>query len=347
MENLLKEDWRKEGTTWESFEESAKRLSDATKIQPAYGRDLTLFSTIRSKKAQELDQYILLALDKNNVDRIMEMQRPNYVQLDKKDLSPYQEDFEQTGILLMNETLKSRDRFILSKHALMLLAARVGLGGERFCERNNYARDLLLADAITSLPDRNGRNSYGMRLVYRTDGKINKVFSVAGMFFSIIPQRVICEMLKEIKEEYGLEMGFWEISHEKTEVRLFDYTKARNGLVPGIRMINSDMGYSSYVFQNIIQEREDGEFFVTGETAVQHKYGVRQEDLLLELRKKASSVAALQLRQGKIDANKLNILPNKYKNLMPNDGDCFSFLRKLKEKGANPVLLGKVRKMCL
>lgn len=297
INEILKDTWAAFGKDADSLKETLTVLSDCTKTQEFYGEEVTIYSLCRSEKAMSLNSnsYYMYCYNRETLDDVFDLKKQSVVTVKKDKFEGYEEEFRKSGILLELEVSKNKkELFMFSKDGLMSMATKAGCCCERFFERNNYVRDMWLADALTSMKFNVGHNSLRLKLIYRTDGERNKIYSVLGCGYSFIPQDVMCDMLLRIGKESGLTVKYWKVCHDRTEIRMLAEDLKANGCVPGLRIVTSDIGKSSYVIQYIIQKDDGGdadmitpdtEFAILDESTLLHNYAVTEEVFEDEVRK--------------------------------------------------------------
>ncbi|WP_027438679.1 hypothetical protein [Lachnospira multipara] len=249
----LNDDFKISGTTYESFAEAIKNMTDVTHVKKVRNFNIEMLSAINGDSKDNIQFFFGLGQDS------IEFFEKNYM-LNKK----YGVDVKNFGNDLVNELINTtqlmfylpneREKFIVSNWSMPSLTARASITGTNSVGMHGIIRNMHLAKGL--LVDKAEEYS---NIVYREVDGVKKIFAVMSHYYQHIPQTLLCEIIEKIisQNKMGrMEVREWNMSHDFTNVYLefpdltVDFPNSKMNskeLVPGILLATSDIGVSSII----------------------------------------------------------------------------------------------------
>jgi len=273
--NMLLDNFSISGSDME-FLEILNKLTDATSVVSAKGKNITFLSLCRVPKLQIEGKLVFYVLTKEYVEDFVEFGeklRMGALSIEELGEELAEELVESTGLLAVIEG----EKYIISRSALTTLCQRACISGDTTVNRSNFARDLHLADGIFS-------RSETINFVYRVHEGVNKIFAAFSSDFTLCcKQDVIVKALKHSAfpfEEWTVRS--YKIDNFITEIELSLPNNA------GIIIKNSDVGLSSLTVRTTFNYDDKSVYY--SEHALRHTSGLSLEKFLKVLEEAKSAL---------------------------------------------------------
>lgn len=161
------------------------------------------------------------------------------------------EDIEKIGMMFEINAYA----YAISESAIKTLSRWSGVKGDYFINDNSPLRNMYLLRALY-----NADPEQLINFVYREDSNgSKKIFGAFGEGHAIVPMRWIPLLVKE----EGLSCQWWKINHETTEI--ITVSTRQGDVLPGVRIINSNTGYSSFTIQAVLVNKINNSYIVIDE----------------------------------------------------------------------------------
>lgn len=270
---LLSENYRKEGKDFQEFLRINREIAEATKEISVKTGDLTYFSYCSINAAQQKGKACFFKWNYATIPLFLNMGQftMEYFSLEQFDPDLFKEIISGTQFLCAD---RDRNYYLISKQAIGGFCKVAGACGDTTINQADMIRNMHLASALVNVDQR-------VTLVVRNiQGQFGKIFAVAGKNFTNISQDIIGKLIYMIYMREIPEIEHWEISQERTKVKLVfpNLSTSTDEFNPGFILETSDIGKSSWSFQAIYGCNKEG-YIIFNEDALYHTKGTTEEML--------------------------------------------------------------------
>ncbi len=263
------------GTDYEEFKKENAELAKATKVEVAYGRDISLLSLCEVPDFQEPGYTMFWVLSDVNLWEFRKSNRTPLRARLKESGYPkavLDELKATTGLMLLIDG----EKYVVAQHAMATLSQQASVSGTMTLQRANFLRDMHLADAIFY-------KNEPLTIVYReteVEGvTVKKVYAVFAGVYTEIPQTIVTDIAEAVKSDEIMgdaKVTSWEINHEVTSLRMcyptiqdvYEKDLGVKELTPGLMIQTSDVGDSAIRVFGTMNTRRS--YVITEEIAAKH-----------------------------------------------------------------------------
>lgn len=271
----IKDDAMLCGTDYEKFKAENAELAEATKSVVLYGRDLTFLSLCEVPEYQEAGSTVFWVINDASLRDFRKYNRP--LKLAKL----YDKDYPAEALNEMKGTTRlmlfaNDDKYLISELAMPTLSMQASVAGNMTLNRNNFLRDMHIADALFF-------KNEAVTIVYREmeiDGiNVKKILAVFAGAYREIKQTVVSAIADSVMSDPAMgdaKINGWEIDHEITKIEMSypkisdEYAKdlGVNEITPGIMIRTSDVGKSAITVFGTQRVRRS--YVITEEISAKH-----------------------------------------------------------------------------
>lgn len=285
----IKDNFRVNGTDFDTFRAENKAMEDMTKEIVVRGADIQLLSHCTIPTYQKEDRVAVSMLTPETIDSFLTTgtyPRGGYIpNVYFGNQEVIDEMVKTTGLCF---TIGD-DLYVVSELAIPTLTLRAEVKGDMTIQRSNLLRDMHVADALF---DKNEK----IHLIYRTEelgGRtVRKVFACLGSAYKLIPQTILAKTIDSLSKAGTIgrvEMSSFEIDHLYTTCQvelpeigeeIASEYKTGSDIVPGLYISTSDVGASSVIIRGTY--RHGRSYVVTDEVMMKHAGDITPEKILAE-----------------------------------------------------------------
>ena len=266
----LKEDFNVKGSELDDFVTAVNEMTAATKSIKVYSHEMEILSRCTIDSCQKEDG---IAVFNFNISNLKDIENGNKFRINLIKSSKFppeiEEEIEDETCTLFS--VLNNDVYIMSPSALSHIIRLSGISGRKLLE-NNIFRDMYLINIFYEYPKR-------LKVIYREVNKVRKMFALLGSNYSEIRQSILLDIFKSL-DSYAPEMYEWKITHDYTMMHIEFPLLQREGLIPGVKIITSDIGKSS--FSVILTLRYRNSIIIMDELNILHKYNTTESSVFEE-----------------------------------------------------------------
>ena len=236
---LLLDNFSAEGQELTPLKENIKAMTEATGEIIAHGKDITFLSLCELKEMQVDGKLTFFVLSPEYLDDFLkegQRLRAGTVPIDQLGQELADELVKTSGLLVVIDD----ERYILSEKAIKTLTRQTCLGGDEMIAEHCFARNLYLATCVFRRNDK-------LKIVYREENGIKKIFGFFKHKYARYPQTVLTDAVKKLKAT----VSKWAVSQDVTDIFTNWGEKGKN-YTPGIFFRTSDIGRGSLIARSII-----------------------------------------------------------------------------------------------
>ena len=280
--NILLESFRVTGTTLKEFKKAANDFDDATTLLPLNFTDAYVYSFLMANKGSV--KYNVFSSGSNfnisNSGAIVVGKTAN-VKMDYiQQFYPYffDEITHENKTVFRLHVGEEEKFFFFGETFFKTFSAQTSCIGGSFLKEHSIERDIALARIF--------EQELKLNALVRTTGKISKIFGVFSDKFYRVPLANIAKCVDYFKEA---EVKFWEINQKETQIYMefpqlvSEYENPV--IVPGIRIVTSDTGYSQtdidLCFRNMNGKAEN--YHRVKKISYKHNKEISVEEIIAEI----------------------------------------------------------------
>lgn len=266
MKYLL-DGFRHVGNDYKELKTLISEMTEKTKTVKVRGGDIIFLSLCQIPKYQQPGKVTFFVFTEEFVSEFLSTGRQFQIatiSIENIGEELLEELKNTTGLI----ALIGNDKYLISSITMPTLCRWVSVTGFQTVNRNNFIRDLHLADAMFAKNEK-------LHFIYREDKnenekEVKKIFGTFGSKFSYEPLSTIIDLIDRAMDgRYGKgEVKEWSVSQELTEVHIEFPESTNNGVTPGLYFCTSDVGSSSYIIRRTA--RKGSAFVVTDERSIRH-----------------------------------------------------------------------------
>lgn len=173
----------------------------------------------------------------------LEIALPLETEENKERLLPLVKELKQNRLMLRC----GDNKYFTAESLIPTMTMRIGSGGAN-AKRPSFKRDAYFAELL-------GVAEQDVQLLIRRVDDVKKIFAMYSNRYTLVPQTVILDIINQIEHGLGKPVcKRWIVSNARTEVQLDFPERARDfarmynlpdKIIPGLRLITSDVGESS------------------------------------------------------------------------------------------------------
>lgn len=277
---MLRDGYIKTGRTMSEFFKETETMSDVTHLLDVKHKDIVFLSYCSITGMEKEDAYPFFVLDKDGVENFLAGNKLKLVYVKKEsDADLLKECIETTQLIAIIEG----EKHLVSDYALPTLSIRASIGGDKTLNRNNFIRNLHIADAFFS---KTGKT----HIVYRKNEKTKKIFAFLGSVYTLVKQEILNDIINYVEDEAilgAMTVRSWSIDHRFTSIYLEfpecaedfkDIYGFKEMIVPGLYLSTSDTGSCSMIAKGTYRIKESTVVFQ--ECAKKHTSNLTVEDVI-------------------------------------------------------------------
>ena len=251
---LLLDSYVVKGNSLEEFYKVIDEMCERTGLLEIRGSDLTFLSMYKGDNVQADDKsdnertpiYYITDLALNKFEKSNNRFEICLVNNSEFDPALIEELRETTGLALFIQKNGVSYKVMVGRASLKTFLQRADLGGFASFNMNNIFRDVHLAASIFDKDEK-------MKLVYRNVDNSYKMFAAISASYPFVPQSILTDVMKDDDfcfKDYTLK--HFKVNNFIAEIILqAPSPDAETGIYPGVMVVNSDVGQSSFVVRSV------------------------------------------------------------------------------------------------
>lgn len=302
-EKFLLDSFKISGNEYPVFKEVVTDMDAVTKELIAYSKEITFLSLCNLPEYQQPGKVAFYVLSEGIINGFLKFGNKFQVGLVPE---------SEIGAELLDELRNTTgliaiihdQKYIISDISIPLLCMRASISGNLTINRQNFVRNLHLADALFSKNEKIHFIYREYPIAEKSDGTVvtaKKIFSALGGKYAMIPQDILIKMEQAVTKEGVLgrtEIKSWTVDHEFTDLFIefpdaakdfVDTYKLKEDVIPGLFLCTSDIGKSSVIVRGTY--RIGRHYIITDEVMMKHTSKHLDEDGKVNVEKIVSDIS--------------------------------------------------------
>ena len=286
-ENVLLDSYCAQGTDINAFYDNLQQMADRTYISSVYGRDTAFLSAysgnnLKGYSGTDISQTIPFRYISQEAVRNFQSNN-TMINIGFLKKGTYNDDvvaetIDKTGLVICVDKLDkdvyvTPEKMFVSTNCLKTITQRAAISGNTIFGEKSVFRDMLLASSIFNRNER-------MKFVYRKAGRTTKLFSVFSEYYPRSKQDILITAMKHPDFPFkDFVFKEFKITNFLTQaVFVKPDADTDTGIVPGVIILNSDVGCSYFTVRNVFFINDS--YVIQSEESAKHSSSLTSDKML-------------------------------------------------------------------